>query len=168
VLAGVGRLPLGRRGRLAHLRNGTVVAGLEPAFEGTRAFLSGTCEPGRSGELLRETMDVLIECAGGLTAAEVDSAAEFCAGQWVLALDEDGTTADLVAQQIAFGRGLAEIEVFPARLRDVTAKDVSTAVDCLFAPGRMRGGVVDARAPEGLPSAWAVDGEPVHPRRDRP
>jgi predicted Zn-dependent peptidase len=157
VLAGVGRLPLGRRGRLAHLRNGTVVAGLEPAFEGTRAFLSGTCEPGRSGELLRETMDVLI-----------DSAAEFCAGQWVLALDEDGTTADLVAQQIAFGRGLAEIEVFPARLRDVTAKDVSTAVDCLFAPGRMRGGVVDARAPEGLPSAWAVDGEPVHPRRDRP
>lgn len=163
VLAGVGRLPLGRRGRLADLRKGTVVAGLEPAFEETRAFLSGTCEPGRSGELLWETMDVLIECAGGLTAAEVDSAAEFCAGQWALALDEDGTTADLVAQQIAFGRGLAEIEVFPSRLRDVTAKDVSTAVDCLFSPNRMRGGVVDARAPEGLPSAWAVDGEPVRP-----
>ncbi|NEY35462.1 hypothetical protein GTU99_25375 [Streptomyces sp. PRKS01-65] len=163
VLAGVGRLPLGRRGRLADLRNGTVAAGLEPALGGTRAFLSGTCEPGRSGHLLRETMEALSACADGLTAAETEAAAEFCAGQWGLALDEDATTADLVAQQIAFGRGLAEIEVFPARLREVTAQDVSAALGCLFAPDRMRGGVVDVRAPEGLPSAWAVDGETVHP-----
>ncbi|MFD7450951.1 M16 family metallopeptidase [Kitasatospora sp. NPDC059827] len=128
------------RSRLASRTVGTVLdgcavfAGRDTFLDRPRAYVRATV-PKRLASpalaALREEMRGMAERPP--SAAEVDPAREFCAGQLLSVFDSAAVRADQLCRTVAAGRSPSLLERLPARLREVPVRDVAAAAAALFA-----------------------------------
>ncbi|MFD8319000.1 M16 family metallopeptidase [Kitasatospora purpeofusca] len=134
VLGGYHRSRLASRTARTELDGYAVFAGRDTFLDRPRAYVRATVPKQLAGPALAAIRAELRGMAERPpSAAEVDPAREFCAGQLLSAFDSAAVRADQLCRTVAAGKSPSLLERLPARLRDVPVQDVAAAGATLFA-----------------------------------